>query len=329
MKKRGLLAAFATFVGFWGPAIADQTSEKVLQAVVKIRATIPAEAYTADLLGTEREGHGVLIDSKGLILTTGYLIIESESIEVTGPEGRKVKAAFVGYDPGSGFGVLRSDQPLSAEPMKLGHSAAVKEGDPVVVAGHGGAESAIGARVIARREFTGYWEYLLEDAIYTSPPYANFGGAALVGPYGRLLGIGSLFTQLAVEGLGSLPCNVFIPIDLLPPVLEDLIAIGQPREPAKPWLGINAEEAHGRVFITRSIPGGPAAKAGLRPRDLIVQVNGKAVDGLADFYRKVWALGSSGVKVSLMILRGTELRELTVNTGDRNKFLHRKSKKAI
>ena len=321
--------AFAIFLGFCAPAFADKAPEELLKAVVKIRAMIPAEARTAVILGTKREGHGVLIDSKGLILTTGYIILESETIEVTGPEGKKFEAAFVGYDYVTGFGILRIDEPLNVEPIKLGRSSTVKVGDPVIVAGYGGAASAIGARVVARREFTGYWEYLLDNAIYTSPPYADFGGAALISPEGRLLGIGSLFTQLAIQGLGSLPCNVFIPIDLLPPILEDLIAVGHPRKPARPWLGINAEEAHGRVFIIRSSSGGPAERAGLRPGDLILKVNGKAVDGLSDFYRKVWALGSSGVKVNLTILRGTEIRDLTLSTSDRYKFFQLKPEKKI
>jgi len=329
MKRGFLFVAFGIFVGLCGPAIADKAPDTLLKAVVKIQAKIPSDARTAVILGTEREGLGVLIDSKGLILTAGYLILESDRIEVTGPEGKKIKAAFVGYDYATGFGILRAEEALDAKPMKLGRSSTVKEGDPVMVAGYGGAEAAIGARVVARRAFTGYWEYLLENAIYTSPPYADFGGAALIGPDGRLLGIGSLFTQLAIQGLGSLPCNVFIPIDLLPPILEDLIAVGHSKKPSRPWLGINAEEAHGRVFSTRSSSGGPAERAGLRPGDLILKVNGKAVEGLSDFYRKVWALGSAGVKVHLTILRGVEIRDITLTSGDRHKLFQLGPKKTI
>ena len=199
MKKGFFFGALAMFMGLCAPASADRAPEEVLKAVVKIRAVVPAEARTAAILGTEREGHGVLIDSKGLILTTGYLIIESETIEVTGPEGKKFEAAFVGYDYVTGFGILRTDEPLNVEPIKLGRSSMVKVGDPVMVAGYGGAASAIGARVVARREFAGYWEYLLENAIYTSPPYADFGGAALISSEGRLLGIGSLFTGNRIQ----------------------------------------------------------------------------------------------------------------------------------
>jgi S1-C subfamily serine protease len=282
MKKIWSLITFAFLLSLSIPVFADRAPKEVLNAVVRIRAIIPKEAHTAASLGTERVGCGVLIDSSGLILTTGYLIIESEMIEVTGPEGKMVQAAFVGYDHVTGFGVLRTRTPLNAEPLKLGQSSKIAEGDPVIVAGYGGPGEAIGARVIVRQDFVGSWEYLLENAIYTSPPLAEFGGAALIGPDGRLLGIGSLFVHIPIPGIGSLPCNVFIPIDLFPPILDDLLTTGRPMTPARPWLGISAEAAHGRVFVTRVSPGGPAEQAGIQTNDLILKVNGKAVEGLQE-----------------------------------------------
>ena len=188
MKSLCLSVTFAFFFTLSVPGFADQAPEEVLKAVVKIRAIIPKEAHTAASLGTERVGCGVLIDSKGLILTTGYLIIESERIEVTGPEGKVIQAAFVGYDHVTGFGILRTHTPLNVEPLKLGQSSKITEGDPVMVAGYGGMNEAIGARVIIRQDFIGSWEYLLENAIYTSPPIAEFGGAALIGPDGPTSG---------------------------------------------------------------------------------------------------------------------------------------------
>jgi S1-C subfamily serine protease len=331
MRKIHVAAAFA--VCLWAvlaaPAQAFDRAEDVLKAVVKIKATIPEGARTAANLGKEREGHGILIDDQNHILTTGYLIIESESIEVTAAGGRKAKAAFVGYDHATGFGLMKADSPLGVQPIEFGRSADIEEGAPVLVAGYGGLESAAGARVVARREFAGYWEYLLEHAIYTAPAYAKFAGAALIGADGRLLGVGSLFTRLPVPGVGVLPCNVFIPIDLLQPILNDLIARGRPSAPARPWLGVNADESHGRVFLTRITGDGPAEAAGLETDDLVLKVNGEPVDGLTDFYRKVWATGNAGAEVSLTILKGVEPREVKVRSADRNSFLMMRPRSTI
>ncbi len=324
-----MVVILAVLTALAGPVYADQSAEKILEAIVKIRAIIPADAHTARTLGTEREGNGVVIDSKGHILTIGYLIVEAEDIQVFPAEGKAVKATFVGYDYKTGFGLLRTEEPLGVPPMKLGQSSEVKEGDPVLVAGYGGGDSAQAARVISRKEFAGYWEYLLEDAIFTTPPYANYGGAALVGREGQLLGIGSLFTQIVIQGFGSIPCNLFVPIDHLKPILSDLIAKGRSREAPRPWLGVNVEEAHERVFVIQVTPKGPAEEAGLKPGDIILTVDGKAVNGLADFYRKVWALGNAGVDVPLSVLQGIRIRDIKVRSIDRYQFLRLKPQKAI
>lgn len=329
MKRMNLAVIFIVLIAFGVPSYADQPAEEILKAIVKIRSTIPKEAYTATALGTEREGSGVVIDSKGHILTIGYLITEAETLEVIGEDGKSIEATFVGYDHNTGFGLLRANKPLNVVPMKLGQSSKVKEGEMILVAGHGGTDSIQVGRVIARKEFAGYWEYLLENAIVTAPPYLNFGGAALIDRDGQLLGIGSLFTQVTIQGLGLIPCNIFVPIDLLNPILNDLIAKGRSLEAPRPWLGLNAEEAHGRVFVIRVTPGVPAERAGLQPGDLILTVKGEAVKGLADFYRKVWALGHAGVDVSLGILRGIEIRNITVHSADRYQFLMLRPKKIL
>jgi S1-C subfamily serine protease len=327
MKRSFMMLMIAIFIAFGMPAYADQDAKEILKAIVKIRSIIPKDAHTASTLGTEREGNGVVIDSKGHVLTIGYLIVEAETIEVTGPEGKPINANFVGYDHNTGFGLLRTEKPLNVRPMKLGKSSNVKEGEPVLVAGHGGEDSAQAAQVISRKEFAGYWEYLLEEALFTVPAYSNFGGAALIDRDGQLLGIGSLFTQIVIPGFGSIPCNMFVPIDLLNPILTDLIATGRSRKEPRPWLGINTEEAHGRVFVTQITPRGPAEGAGLQCGDLILSVRGIAVNGLADFYRKVWALGNAGVDVPLSVLQGTRIREITVRSADRYQFLIPKPKK--
>ena len=327
--KRSLLAAFSIFFTLMGPAYAEQSADEILKAIVKIKARIPESAFTARTLGTEREGNGVVIDSKGHILTIGYLIIEAETLEVTTEEGKTIRASFVGYDHDSGFGLLKTNQPLSIKPMKLGKSSEVKQGDPILMAGYGGTESVQAGRVLARKEFAGYWEYLLEDAIYTAPAHTGFGGAALIDPDGKLVGIGSLLTQVIIPGFGSISCNISVPIDLLHPILADLIAKGRTSAAPRPWLGLNAEEAHGRVFILRITSGGPAEKAGLQSEDMVLSVKGEEVKGLADLYRRVWALGNAGVEVPLGILRGTRIRNITVKSVDRNQLLRQSRMKEL
>lgn len=327
MKK--ILQILATlFIGVSIPAQAQQDATEILKAVVKIQAVIPDYARSAGTLGTEREGSGVVLDSRGHILTIGYLIMESEKIEVTGSAG-KIGATSVAYDPITGFGLLKTETPLSVRPMELGESSEVKEGDPLIVAGHGGAEAVQGVRVVSRKEFAGSWEYLLDSPILTTPPYSNWGGAALIDRAGRLVGIGSLFTTFALPGLGPVPGNMFVPIDLLKPILADLMTKGRSPEKARPWLGLNTEETHGRLIVTRVTPEGPAAKAGLKTGDIILGVDGKELNGLADFYRKVWALGNPGIEVPLTVLQGSRIVSLTVKSGDRYEFYPLKPKKKI
>ncbi len=319
--------AICLTVLFSATAYAEDDAENTLQAIIKIRSTIPDNAYTARSLGTEREGNGIVIDSSGHILTIGYLIVEAETIEVYPLEGNPVKATFVGYDHKTGFGILRAKDPLRITPMKLGQSSEVSEGDPILIASHGGSDSVQGARVVARKEFAGYWEYLLEDAIYVAPPHPNYGGAALIGRDGQLLGIGSIFTQILVPEYGAVPCNMFVPIDRLKPILTDLISTGRPHDPPQPWLGLHVDESHGRVFVIRVSPKGPAEQAGLQSGDIILTVNQSAVEGLADFYRKVWALGRAGVGVPLGILKGTSIRDIKVRSGDRDEYLRAKPRR--
>lgn len=322
MKKIVFAILAVLFIAIGLPAYADQEAKEILKAIVKIRSVIPKEAHSAVTLGTEREGSGVVIDSKGHILTIGYLIIEAESIEVTPSEGKPVNATFIGFDHATGFGVLKTAVPLNVKPMKIGQSATVKEGEPVVIAGFGSGEESVKAvGVISRKEFTGYWEYILNEALYTAPALTHYGGAALIDRNGELVGIGSLLSQVVIPGFGIIPCNISVPIDLLSPILNDLITKGRPQKAARPWLGINAEEAQGRVFITRVTPEGPAEKGGMKPGDLILTVKGKEVNGLTDFYRKVWGLGNAGVDIPLAILRGIQIREIMIRSSDRNQFL--------
>ena len=291
-----------------------------LDALVRIKATIPAQARTAASLGTEREGNGILIDRQGHVLTIGYLILEAARIEVTRADGKVFPARFVGYDHGTGFGLLKTIPPISGKPLPLGDSKAVSVGDAVQILAAGELASS-SARVISRRVFVGYWEYLLENAFYVAPFHPDYGGAALVAEDGRLIGVGSILTRLELEEVGWIPCNMFVPIDLLKPILARLIDRSHADDPPKPWLGIHSEEAQGRVFVIRVSEGGPSAAAGLKPGDVILSVGGQAVVGLADFYRKIWSLGNAGTKIPLRVLQGDQIREIVVVSGNRRHFL--------
>jgi len=333
MKRSWLLILGVAWLAMMVPAYAQEGSKEnvkeLLKAVVKVRAMVPDYARSAKTLGTEREGSGVLIDDRGHILTIGYLILEAESLEVIGIDGKLVSAQSIAYDHITGFGVLKVEKPMGAKPMQLGKSSEVSEGDPILVATHGGEEGAMGARIISRKEFAGYWEYLLDDAIFTAPPHTNFGGAALIDHNGKLVGIGSLYTQIAIAGLGMIPGNMFVPIDYLKPILSDLIDKGRSSAPPRPWLGVNVEEVHGRVFVTRVTAESPAEKGGLKVGDIILTVNKKEVSGLADFYRKVWALGKPGVEVPLTLLQGIQLQDIKVKSGDRYQYYPLKPQKKI
>ena len=301
------------------PAAPAEAQPNPLDAIVGVQATIPADARTARILGTEREGSGVVIDEAGLILTIGYLIMESSETAIELPGGGKIPAEVVAYDYDSGFGLLRPLSPIDVVPIRFGDSAALAERSQVLVASSGA--SATPAYVVSRRDFAGYWEYLLPDAIFTAPPHAGFGGAALIGADGRLLGIGSLIVGDAAEIDRPIPGNMFVPIDALKPILKDLIAHGRAATPPRPWLGLYTEEVRGRLFVNRVAPDGPAAAAGLAINDVIVAVEGTAVRSQADFYRKIWALGESGVAVPLTVMTEEGLTEITVTSGDRYDYL--------
>lgn len=322
MSSRKLLVVLAFVLAWPAFAGAQEFTAETLNAMVKVRAEIPAEARTAASLGPLREGNGVIIDSKGLILTIGYMILEASHVHVTDFSGKTVPAKILGYDHATGFGLLRALSPVAGvQPLPLGLSADLARGAEVLILSYAGnGPTGQGAYVVSRREFAGYWEYLLEKAIFTAPHHANFGGAALVDRGGRLLGIGSLQVPEAVPGQ-PVPGNMFVPIDLLKPILSDLARKGRSAAGARPWLGAQMEEAGGHVIIRRVSKGGPAAKAGLRPGDLIAGVGGVPVRGLADIYRKVWAMGSPGVSVPLNILKGVRVDEVRVESGDRYDYL--------
>ncbi len=315
----GLVSALVSIAG--APVSAQQKEPAFLRAVVKISTRVPPDARTARRLGTEREGSGVVIDGNGLVLTIGYIMLEATEIEIGLAGGKAVAAEIVAYDHDSGFGLLRALGKLGVKPVELGDSTSVKARDQVLIAAHGGEAAAGTAMVVSRRPFAGWWEYLLEKAIFTAPPHPNFGGAAMIDAKGRLVGIGSLIVGDAAGPERPLAGNMFIPINMLKPILGDLLEKGKRAGPSRPWLGLTSQETHGRLLVTRVARNGPAFTAGIRPGDLVVGVDGEPIESLADFYRKVWATGAAGIGVKVNVVQGVNARPIVIKSRSRYDWL--------
>jgi serine protease Do len=298
----------------------DQEAAAMLSSVVRVKMKAIDGARSNASLGDAREGSGVIIDGKGHIVTIGYIVIEADAIEVTTHEGRTVPATLVGYDHATGFGLLQASMPLEAKPMPLGESASLDVREPVMILPAGGREVASFAYVVSKRAFAGSWEYMLENAIFTSPPTLKWAGAALVNREGKLVGVGSLLVRNAAEPEAVLPGNMFVPIDMLKPILADLIANGRRAGPPRPWLGLATEPAQGRLFVTRVSPDGPADKAGIHAGDIVIGIGGESVKTHEALYGKLWGLGVAGVEVPLRLLQGADVREIKVRSIDRFEY---------
>jgi S1-C subfamily serine protease len=294
--------------------------ERALGAVVGIRAMIPGDAFTAETLGTERTGNGVLI-REGVVLTIGYLITEAETVWLHLIDGRAVPATVLAYDQETGFGLVQALARIDIPGLPLGHSKSARVGDPVVVAGAGGRRHSVAARIAAKQEFAGNWEYVLDEAFFTAPAHPFWGGTAMIGGAGELLGIGSLQVQQVREIGTPEPLNMIVPIDLLKPILNDLLTLGRPNHPPRPWLGLNATEIDDKVVVARVATGGPSRRANLKTGDIVLAVADDRVGDLAGFFRRVWSLGQAGVEVPLTIFRDGRTFEVRVTSGDRNRFL--------
>ena len=291
-----------------------------LDAVVQLRAEIPEDAFTAQILGTERVGNGVVIRDDGLVLTIGYLITEASTIWLTTNKGVVVPGFPLAYDQVSGFGLVQPLGRLGVRPLPRGSAASCRIGENVVVAGHGGRAHALRATVVATREFAGDWEYLLDEALYTAPAHPQWGGSAMIGSDGKLLAVGSLLVQEKVDA-GTLQGNMLVPIDLLAPILDDMLKLGRPAQPPRGWLGMYTTEAAGKLVVAGIAPGGPAERGGVRVGDIIADVAGERPGSLADLWRRVWALGGPGSEVPMKLLRKSALVDARLRAADRNDFL--------
>jgi S1-C subfamily serine protease len=292
--------------------------DPILRSIVSVRSMIPDDAFTATTLGTRRDGSGVVIRDDGLVLTIGYLITEAEEVWLTRRDGIVVPAHALAYDQETGFGLVQALGALDLPAIDFGDAEEAMVGDPVVLAD--GTGRSVQANILAKQEFAGYWEYLLDEAIFTAPAHPSWGGAALVDYDGKLLGIGSLRLEMSGDGENA-EINMIVPINLLLPILDDLLTRGHANRLPRPWLGIYSAESNGRVVVMSVTEGGPAEEAGMRQGDIISDVRDGEVDGLADFYRKLWDSGTAGTEVPMRILREGREAWLRVKSADRGSFL--------
>jgi S1-C subfamily serine protease len=314
-----LLAAILVAAG--AHAAPDPDPARFNGTVVRVEAEIVPDGQTAQSLGRKRSGSGVILDEH-TVLTIGYLVLEAEQVSVTTPDGRRAPANVAGYDHASGFGLLRTLVPIGGRALELGDSDAVQVRQKVLTLGQGETE-ATELLVLSRKPFAGSWEYLLERPIFTFPPVDNWSGAALIDQDGKLVGVGSLIVSDAASERRGVPGNLFVPVNLLKPILAELLAQGRRGGPAQPWLGVATEPVRGHLIVERVTRDGPADQAGLAPGDIIVGVAGEAVSDQADFYRRVWRLGPAGVTVPLQVLKGNEVRDVPVRSIDRAQMLHK------
>ena len=306
-------------------AAAEPDAEKLFKAIVKVEVRAVPEARSAATLGKEREGTGIVIGEDNLIVTIGYLIVEADEVTVVDRRGRTLPAQVVGYDHATGLGLLRSMVPLDATPVALGDPARLTRRESVLVVNHQGPDDVTLAHVVSRRQFTANWEYMLDQAIFTTPPAMNWSGAALVDKDLRLLGVGSLIVRNAGDEDDRGPGNMFVPVDTLKPILADLVKTGRRAGPARPWLGVAADEVQGRLVVSRVSVDGPADAAGLEAGDIILAVRGEPVRTQAEFYRKVWGGGAAGSQVPLRILQGVEVKDLQLRSIDRVDYFRPKT----
>ena len=290
-----------------------------LDAVVALTARVPADAASAASLGTERSGNAVLVHVDGILLTMGYLVMDANEIWLTTNRGRVVAGVVLGLDHATGFGLVRALGSLDVDPMAIGTSARLRPGAPVVLAAGGGRPRALAAQIVARQEFAGYWEYVLDEALFTAPAHPHWGGAALIGPDGALAGIGSLQLPHQLDEEHAVTLNMVVPIDLLEPIFDTLRREGRSPRPPRPWLGLYANVDDDRVVIVGTAARSPARRAGLREGDVVLAVGGTAVIDLAGFFRSIWSIGDPGVDVELTLDREGDIFDVTVRSSSRDR----------
>jgi S1-C subfamily serine protease len=290
-------------------------------ALLTVSSQVPERALTAPLLGTERSGHAIRIRADGLALTVGYLVNEAEQIWMTSAEGQAAPAYLVAQDHDSGLALLKPTLPIGSVHLEPGRADRLPVGEPLTVLRSGG-EARFECTLTARHEFAGRWEYLIDDALFTAPACDDWSGAALVDRENRLCGIGSLLLEIPGDDLETTRGNMFVPLDLVSPYLDELCRYGQRRRPARPWLGSLIQEHEDQLIVVGTYPDCPASRAGIEPGDVVVSVDGTPARGLANLLRSVWSLGSAGVEVPLTIARDGAMQTCRLRSMDRAAYYH-------
>jgi len=298
--------------------------DTTLSSVLRLHSEVPETAFSARSLGTERHGNATLINAEGYCITIGYLVVDARSITLSARGGKQVEAELVGYNHESGFAIIKTVGKVDVPVAKLGTAEDLNEKEAVIIAPYGGVQHSIAATVVSRRVFAGSWEYMVDRAIFTTPIHPNWSGAALFRKDGTLCGVGSLWVNDAEAGRRESPGNMFVPIDLLSPIYDDLISVGRAKTPPRPWLGIYTAEAMGRLFVSGIIPEGPAEQAGVEPGDLVAGINDRTVTSLAEMYRTLWSLGEAGMDIVLNLRRDGEDVDVTVHSESRYRFMERR-----
>jgi S1-C subfamily serine protease len=296
--------------------------DRALKSVLTIQSQIPEDGFTAQTLGEQRSGSGIVIRESGLVLTIGYLIMEADNVWLADSDGRVTPAHALAVDAETGFGLVQALGDLNCPALELGHSSEAKLGDHVTVAAGAGTKP-VRAMIVGKQEFAGYWEYFLDEAIFTSPAHPFWGGAGAIDSEGRLIGVGSLHVEQLSPRTGPRDINMIVPIDLLPPILDDLLTYGRVNKPARPWLGVFSAENGDGIIVASVAENGPAAEAGLRRGDVLAGVGGSEIESLGDFYRKIWSRGPAGVEIPIEIVREGKAIGLRVRSADRSSFMKR------
>ena len=303
------------------PEAYDFDLDSVLRSVVGLQTQIPADAFTASTLGTERAGSGVVIREDGLVLTIGYLVTEAETVWLTAADGAAVPAHVVAMDQATGFGLVQPLAKLDLPAAELGDSTDLDIGAPAMIASFGGRPHSVSVEVVGRERFAGYWEYVLDRPIFTTPPHPFWGGAGLFGTDGRLLGIGSLILQQSESDGSKSDLNMVVPIELLPTALNEMLRQGRSAASIRPWLGLYCAEQGEQILVQGVAPGGPADRAEIRTGDRIVAIGGVEIEDLADLWHALWASGPIGTTVHLTLGRGRRRFAAGVVTAERGLYL--------